>query len=164
MIEYGSKSDAMSRALYLGLESSIWLLPQLLRSSFIQGRFIEPDSVPGSVQGVQSSYLISLGHHSPWQLFHNSPLSSTFQYFICPPLSKLMTFFLISLRKQEVAERNFHSFYQLCLHSYTQPALWLQRINCLGSYLGPNLPQGHWTTSLLINSRTWIDLFCPLPL
>lgn len=52
MIAYGSKADGLTCALYQGLGSSIWLRPYVLGPSLLQGRFIEPDSVPGSVQGV----------------------------------------------------------------------------------------------------------------
>lgn len=126
MIEYGPKSDGLSHVLYRDLDPQFGSFLWVFRPSFIQGRFIEPDSVQGSVQGVQQSYFISLGHHSPWQLLHNSVLSSTFQNFIHPSLSYLMTFLLISLRKQELAEEKFQSFYQLYLHNHTQPALSLQ--------------------------------------
>lgn len=57
------------------------------------------------------SCFFPLGHYSPWQLFYSSFLLPASQSSVHPLLSHLMTFLLISLRKQELSEENFHSFY-----------------------------------------------------
>lgn len=121
VIECDSKSDGLSHAVYW---DSILSLSPSLGSRVL----LHPEIYWAWLCARQGArrpvyYFISLGRHSPWQLFHNISLSPALQYVIYPLLLQLMTFLLIPLRKQELAELNFHSFYQIYLHNHTQAAL-----------------------------------------